>query len=290
MNELERNSGANRSNYKRYLKRMTESVYHSSKELLPEFARGCSRILDVGCGSGVLLAILSEITEAELVGIDINGDAVAACNKTLERCRATVSRASLEEISEKILSGEMEPFDCVIFSSVLHEFSSYCENYEERFTERPIASALLAANSVLSSGGTVIIRDGLKGDDTKVSFCFCDQADTLFAVKFNDEYHRKNTLEIHENMVCGEWKYIKEFLCTYTWGEESWKREIREQYGILTKEEWINTIEKSGLKIQEIRTFAEEYSQYLDGKIIPDKKCSELLEKEIVIIITAKKQ
>ena len=54
------NELVNKSNYKQYLERMTNSVLTSSKGLIPLYASG--KTLDVGCGSGVLLDMLTEIT------------------------------------------------------------------------------------------------------------------------------------------------------------------------------------------------------------------------------------
>ena len=55
MNQLEKLSSSNQENYQRYLKRMTESIRNSTKGFLPIMARQGMNILDVGCGSGVLL-------------------------------------------------------------------------------------------------------------------------------------------------------------------------------------------------------------------------------------------
>ena len=115
-NKLEQLTGANRRNYDLYLQRMTQSISQSSKGLIPFFAAQCKKILDVGCGSGILMqAILAVNPEAKIVGIDINQSAVDTCiEQGLDVRNAT--------LSDLIRTGEM--FDCVIFSSVLHEFST----------------------------------------------------------------------------------------------------------------------------------------------------------------------
>ena len=77
MNELERLSNENKENYKRYLKRMTESMKYSTKGLIPLLAKNGKNILDVGCGSGVMLnALESENEGSYLTGLDLNIDAI----------------------------------------------------------------------------------------------------------------------------------------------------------------------------------------------------------------------
>ena len=69
MNKLEKLSKENKENYKRYLKRMTESMKYSTKGLIPILLKNSSNILDVGCGSGVMLEALdSEIENVKLTG------------------------------------------------------------------------------------------------------------------------------------------------------------------------------------------------------------------------------
>lgn len=140
------NELVNKSNYKQYLERMTESVQVSSKGLIPLYASG--KTLDVGCGSGVLLDMLDR-NNVKADGIDINEEAVKTCvSKGLNAKCMTLS-----DVNEK--------YDTIIFSSVLHEFSSYDDN--DRFNTVPIEKALINAKKVLNENGKVIIRDGLKG-------------------------------------------------------------------------------------------------------------------------------
>ena len=77
MNQLEILSNKNRENYQRYLRRMTESMKCSTKGLIPLLAKDSKNILDVGCGSGVMLkALEDENPKAKLTGIDLNIDSI----------------------------------------------------------------------------------------------------------------------------------------------------------------------------------------------------------------------
>ena len=47
-------------------------------------------------------------------------------------------------------------YDTIIFSSILHEISSYCEDESIRFTEIPIKNALRKTNELLTDNGSII--------------------------------------------------------------------------------------------------------------------------------------
>ena len=172
-NRLEELTGANKSNYEQYLQRMTQSISQSSKGLIPFFAARCKRILDVGCGSGILInAIRAVNPEAKIVGIDINQTAVDTCiEQGLDVRNATL--LDVEKNGEK--------YDCVIFSSVLHEFSSY--DNENPYTMIPIEDAIKESAMVMEDGGIIIIRDGVRVEK--------EAKDEIVAINFKkaEDYH-----------------------------------------------------------------------------------------------------
>ena len=56
---------------------MTDSIRYSTKEILPILAKGGNNILDVGCGSGILLSEIEKYNaNANLTGIDLNENAI----------------------------------------------------------------------------------------------------------------------------------------------------------------------------------------------------------------------
>ena len=67
--------------------------------------------------------------------------------------------------------------------------------------------------------------------------------------------------------------FLKEFLCKYTRGSESYPREINERFGILTKDEWTSLIKEAGFRIETIVESKEEYEKYLSPKIKITDKC-----------------
>ena len=113
MNKLEVLSNQNVINYKRYLQRMTDSMKKSTKGLIPILAKEGKNILDVGCGSGVMLnALEKEMPNAKLTGIDLNIE-------TINNLKKYNNNWNLIYTDFMKLNGLK--FDTIIFSSILHE-------------------------------------------------------------------------------------------------------------------------------------------------------------------------
>ena len=110
MNKLEELSKNNKENYQRYLKRMTESMKYSTKGLIPLLAKNSNNILDVGCGSGVMLKALEEENhKAKLTGLDLNIDAIKSLEANSNWKLYHMDFMDLKDVK----------FDTIIFSSIL---------------------------------------------------------------------------------------------------------------------------------------------------------------------------
>jgi SAM-dependent methyltransferase len=280
-NKLEQLTGANKRNYDLYLQRMTQSISQSSKGLIPFFAAQCKKILDVGCGSGILMQAIQAVNpDAKIVGIDINQSAVDTCvEQGLDVRNAT--------LSDLVKSGET--FDCVIFSSVLHEFSSYDE--KAPFTEKPIEDAIADASKITDKGGFIIIRDGIRvaenGRVELVKIHFKNPEDAIWIERFKKEfpdYHE--SVQLEPGVLSKE--NAKEFLYTFTWGDKSWPREVQERFGIMTIENWEAMARRNGFDIKNLMISAEEYKKYLKDKIEIDDVVSRLLEETTMLLVAEK--
>lgn len=95
-----------------------------------------SRVLDVGCGTGLLGQILSERCRAEIVGIE--PDAVRAELATARGLQAHVGYFSRESIRE------LGSFDIVLFADVLEHLPN------------PQAALLLSREALKTSGSVII--------------------------------------------------------------------------------------------------------------------------------------
>lgn len=97
--------------YKNTLIKITPSVYEPSEDsfLLAEAAlsqiKDSENILEIGCGSGIISAVIKANTKAKIVGIDINPYA-AACTK----------ENGVEAIIGDLLSCVKGKFDMILFN------------------------------------------------------------------------------------------------------------------------------------------------------------------------------
>lgn len=279
-NRLEQLTGANKTNYEQYLQRMTQSISQSSKGLIPFFAYTSKRILDVGCGSGILMHAIKTVNpEAAIVGIDINQSAVDTCiSQGLD-----VKNSNLHDFAK---SGEK--FDCIIFSSVLHEFSSYDES--RAFMEEPISEAIEDAWKLLEFGGIIIIRDGIRADKSmrngNVKITFINSEDSIWVERFKKDFPDYRNVVFEEGVLSTE--DAKEFLYTFTWGEKSWNREVQERFGILSVARWKELIRNNGFDIKNFMTSSEEYKEYLKPKIEISDEIDRLLEETTILVIAEK--
>ncbi len=92
---------------------------HYHGVILDAVPAGCSRVLDVGCGDGVLAAELSRRGVREVVGLDIN-------HSVVERARKRHSDVVVRWLIADLFDGVLEPggFDAVVSVATLHHFDA----------------------------------------------------------------------------------------------------------------------------------------------------------------------
>ena len=275
MNALEKISKNNMDNYNVYLQRMTNSFNTSSKQLIPTLVSG-TKVLDVGCGSGILLEELKKYG-IDADGIDLNSNAVKECKSK----NLNAVNINLKDVTKK--------YDTVIFSSVLHEFSSYAD--VNRFGTEPIEEALKNAYNILNPNGHIIIRDGLKSNPgtTTVSAKNSEVIKTILKYKEDAPMFKDIDLIIDKNNITAESDFLKEFMFTYTWGPESYQREVNEKYGILTVSEWRTCIKNAGFNIKMLKVNEDNYTYFLLKHFNATPEFKKLLSECTILIDAFKK-
>lgn len=161
-----------------------------------------------------------------------------------------------------------------------------------------IAGALKSAFDVLSSGGRILICDGIMTEpaslNRRIRFAADEGMDFLkrYANEFKD---CKIQYEIiGQNEVLMPINNAMEFLYTYTWGEESYVHEVNEQFGYFTPSEYCRFIKETlgdHAKILECRHYLQDgYTLALSQKVLfsdengkpvrlPDSTCLIVIEK-----------
>jgi SAM-dependent methyltransferase len=272
MNKEEILAKENKENYELYLKRMTESMKYSTKGFLPFFANNSKCALDVGCGSGVMLKALLDYGVEKVIGIDINSEAIKKL-ESLNDDRISLYTTSFEDF----VKDDIHP-DTIVFSSILHELSSYHQVEELRYSLVPIRDAIQEAYNILPSGGRMIIRDCLmtpyEDRNRKTIITFNDVEDGKLLYKFKDEFQGFRYLDVDMSIEQVDEKsykisyiFLKEFLYTYTWGPGSWNREINERTGVMDSKSWESMIKEAGFEIDDVLYSREEYEKYLSPKV-----------------------
>ena len=260
------------SNFQTYLSRMAASAGFSTKQNIPSIIRAnrCHKILDVGCADGSFTQLIAGANpQASVEGLDINPECI---NNAELRCRdlgpsVKFSCGELKDLAEE------DTYDCIVFSSVMHEISSYCEEELTRFWRTPIEDTIRMARKHLIRGGIIIIRDWVdatQGYSVNVRFRSGTRYADMFQ-RFVDEFPALGAVggayywdEDDPNKVMLTDRILMEFLMVATWGEESWTREINERKFICDKKAWLDMAKTAGLKVIGWMETTEEYPVYCE--------------------------
>lgn len=284
------------NNEDKYLRTMND-VSESTKDGIIDYVAGDS-VVDVGSGGGILLDKLeARYPDKKVIGTDISANVIEALGIKKNR-----EGHGWEVKVHNFVDEKMEPkVGSVIFSSILHEIYSYTQTENGRFEIDSVKKALRNAYDSLESGGRIIIRDGVKTEGRAVrKIRFRTAAGLDFFKNYMRDFkglkdipEEEKVTEVDENSltVTGDINFIREFLFTYTWGNESYAHEVQEQFGYFTLKEYKDFLEGLGAKI----IFAEEllepgypdnlgkYLDLLDEKEnvveYPDSNCIIVVEK-----------
>jgi len=185
--------------------------------------------------------------------------------------------------------------DTIIFSSILHEIFSYTETENGRFELGSVKKALENAYESLNPGGRIIIRDGIRtaNDGSVIEITFLDPAGMGFFKNYVNDFKglkdildKKISIDEEGGKVSACAEFAREFLYTYTWGQESYAHEVQEQFGYFTIDEYREYFEGLGAKMIRCDAFLEPgYVEHLSPKVklsvdkFPDSNCIVVVEK-----------
>lgn len=284
------------NNEDKYLRTMNESS-SSTKNSIAYYVVGDS-VVDVGSGGGVMLDLLEEIyPKMNIVGTDISKNVIA----TLKAKAVKENHKWGVKVHNFVDCPFDEKVDNIIFSSILHEIYSYTEKDGMKFNIESVVCALKNAYESLNKGGRIIIRDGVKTDSNallKVRF------KTAEGMAFFKNYckdfkglpelapdERCGIVSESEMIVEGNINFMREFLYTYTWGNESYAHEVNEQFGYLTIPEYKQLFKELGMNLIECKSFLEAgYKTHLDPLVeLFDEKGNPAEFPESNLIIVAEK-
>lgn len=237
-------------------------------------------VVDIGPGGGAFMDLLClEHPNMRIVGVDASESVVeklhqikVSQNKSWEILKGDARRLGKRHVFPDGTSTRFWPdgVAAVMFCSVLHEIFSYND-----FSYNAVLESLKSAYKLLCKGGRIIIRDGImserKQEDRIIRFK-TDDGMPFFLRYANDFKGRRIQYEIlDDSRIRLGVNDAMEFLYTYTWGEESYPCEVKEQFGYFTPseyEEFIHEVLGDTAKIILSEHFLQDgYEEHLLPKI-----------------------
>ncbi len=231
------------SNESQYL--VTMNAAKNDKARMMRFLKP-GRIVEVGPGGGVVLDLLEKhFPDSDIIGLDASHQVVVALEQRKKQNQAKwqIIEGNAFEFQRYFPA---ESLDSIVFCSILHEIYSYIEAEDgSRFHIESVKKMLQSAFDALAPGGRILIRDGVMPPHNLQYLTFlADDAKPFFDAFCSEFKGRPISFQtIDENTVLLDAADAMEFMYTYTWGPESFPYEVREQYGILTYEDYCASVQ-----------------------------------------------
>jgi ubiquinone/menaquinone biosynthesis C-methylase UbiE len=209
------------------------------KALILPLIEHAQNIVEVGCGNGVVLDILSHnFPFSQVWGIDMDPIMCeAANNRGLSNVKTLCADAT------NISFIDNESIDTVIYCSTLHEVFSHGGSVQ-------VTASLNEAARVLRPGGNVIIRDSVKPSPGTTKIRFKQDWIKNQFYKYIEDYQlvERKLHSFEDGTFSVENSYLFEFLTKYFY-EVGWDKEMQEVYGYYTEEEFRSELRGAGFEI-----------------------------------------
>ncbi len=293
---------ANEANYL-----ATMNAARTDKERMLDWVKP-GTIVEVGPGGGIVLDLLeARFPTGDVVGLDISSEVIAAltARKIREHKRWSLIAGDAFALPTLVTPGAV---DTVIYCSILHEIYSYIERPGDtdptvrRFRLESVRDLLRATWATLCVGGRIVIRDGVMPTPgiRRIRFIAADARNFFDQFVAQFEGRPIKFTECDGALVELTTSDAMEFLYTYTWGPASFPYEVREQYGVLPYDTYVDAIVywlggPTQARVVELPLLHRSYLQpgyqlglagkieLLDGEgqpvALPDSNCLIVIEK-----------
>lgn len=221
------------------------------------------RVLEVGAGGGELTEVLSHMGAVVTV-IDNHPDSVRRLDEKFKH-DANVTSVEWNALNVRNLPGT---FDAVICSSVIHEIFSYGNDDFTPYHPGSVPSFVEQVTHLLSDGGVLLIRDGIKPADSEVvnavhlrkkeSVDLLAQYMTMAPFVQSDLLQLEVVSDGNEGaFVGGNRQALMEAVYTITWGGVGLERESQELYGVYSLTEYCDLLQGNGFRVTDAYSYLQ---------------------------------
>lgn len=244
-----------------YLETMNSAI--KDKSIILDYIVG-NRVLDVGPGGGVMLDLIEKSNpNLDVYGIDLSQNVIDKLTKKKidENHNWNIVKGDALNLTKYFKENSI---DTIIYSSIIHELYSYIEYNGKQFNKDTIKQSLKEAYKILPKGGRIVIRDGIMTEPVNQYRLieFNDSSDIEILNRYCSDFKGRDITyeKINDNTVKMLVNDAMEFLYTYTWGEQSYPLEVKEQFGYFTLREYVDFIKENlpDCKIIESKSFLQK--------------------------------